>query len=145
MNIIHLIGNVGKDAEVKSTQQGKQYISFSVAHTEKFGDQEKTTWFSCTKWVNDGGSTAVANYIKKGGKVAVMGNISARAYAGADGTPQASLDIRVITIELMGGTPQAGANTQATVTHTPTPTPTPTQKPQTQQPQPAFNDDDLPF
>ena len=64
---ISLIGRLGQDAMV-NTVNGKTVINFSVAHSEKFKNQQgedvdKTTWVSCAYWTD---KSNVSNYLKKG-------------------------------------------------------------------------------
>lgn len=99
------IGSVGADAEVKKVN-GKSVIQFSVAHSEKYTDskgekQESTTWVRCSKWADDG-KTGVAEYIKKGTKVYVEGFPKVQTYTTKDGKQGASLELRVLQVELLG-------------------------------------------
>lgn len=102
-----IVGNLGADAEVRTFDNGRSVINFSLAHTEKWTDaqgvkQEKTTWFRCAYWVN---STAISQYLSKGTRVAVYSDtIDARAYTSQQtAEPQASLEVQVRRIELLGG------------------------------------------
>lgn len=115
------IGSVGADAEVKQVN-GKSVIEFSIAHSEKYiknGEKvDNTTWIRCSKWVDDG-KDGVAQYIKKGTKVYVEGFPKAQAYVNKkDNSPAASLELRVLVVELCGGKdsesgPQAPARPSA--------------------------------
>lgn len=69
-----LIGNLGKDPEVKTFDSGKKRATFSIATTEKYKDKETTEWHNIVFW----GSTAevVEKYLKKGSKVYVEGKIT---------------------------------------------------------------------
>ncbi|TMI71054.1 MAG: single-stranded DNA-binding protein [Bacteroidetes bacterium] len=101
---MQIIGNLGKDCVV-NTVNGKNVINFTVAHTEKYKDsqgnqQEKTTWVDCAYWVD---RTAVAQYLTKGKQVYVEGQPEARSFQRNDGTPGASLSLRVREIQLLGG------------------------------------------
>lgn len=105
------IGNLGRDAEVKEVG-GKKVIEFSIAHTERYTDrsgvqQERTTWVRCSYW-RDGDRVGVAEYLKKGKQVYVEGTPQVSSYTNKEGQPGASLDLRVLTIELVGGR-EAGA------------------------------------
>ena len=107
LNRFQFIGNIGQDAQVRTLDNGTTAISFSVAISEKYKDkqgnpQEITTWVSCTRWVPQGGSTALSNYLLKGQKVYVEGKPSARAYVTQAGEAAAVLDLRVEKIELLG-------------------------------------------
>ena len=101
---MQVIGNLGKDCVV-NTVNGKNVINFTVAHTEKYRDsqgnnQEKTTWVDCAYWTD---KTAVAQYLVKGKQVYVEGQPEARSFQRNDGTPGASLSLRVREVQLLGG------------------------------------------
>lgn len=106
---MQIIGNLGKDCTV-NTVNGKNVINFTVAHTEKYKDsqgnqQEKTTWVDCAYWSD---RTAVAQYLTKGKQVYVEGQPEARSFQRNDGTPGASLSLRVRDIQLLGGRGDSG-------------------------------------
>lgn len=101
---MQIIGNLGKDCVV-NTVNGKNVINFTVAHTEKYRDsqgnnQEKTTWVDCAWWTD---RTAIAQYLTKGKQVYVEGQPEARSFQRNDGTPGASLSLRVREVQLLGG------------------------------------------
>lgn len=101
---MQVIGNLGKDCVV-NTVNGKNVINFTVAHTEKFKDsqgnpQERTTWVDCAYWVD---RTGLAQYLTKGKQVFVEGQPEARSFQRNDGTPGASLSLRVREVQLLGG------------------------------------------
>lgn len=79
MNQLTIIGRMGKDPEISSTQSGKQLAKFSVAVTRQY-EKEKSDWFNVTVW----GKSAeyVSNYLGKGRLVAVTGRIESREYEG---------------------------------------------------------------
>lgn len=142
---MQIIGNLGKDAEVKQTQSGQTIISFSVAHTTKRNGQDATVWVDVSKFVDQGQTTAIAQYLKKGTKVYVEGMPSANGWTGQDGTVNGSLRLTAYQIELLGGQaqPQAQAPVQPYNT-APAPAPaypqyqqpaTPQAQPQAPQPQ----------
>lgn len=100
---LQLIGNLGKDCLVNNVN-GKNVINFTVAHTEKYKDsqgnqQEKTIWVDCAYWTD---RTAVAEYLKKGQQVYVEGQPEARPFQRNDGSPGASLSMRVKSVQLLG-------------------------------------------
>ena len=95
---LQIIGHLGKDAEVKTLPDGKSVINFSVAHTEKYNEQTKTTWVECAKW---GDKTTVAQYLKKGTQVYVEGTCDVRTWE-SNGKSGASLQLRVANVQLLG-------------------------------------------
>ncbi len=100
-----VIGHLGKDAEVREVN-GKKVIAFSVAHSEKYRDsqgnqQARTTWVRCSYW-ND--NTNIVPYLRTGTQVFVEGTPSVDAYmSSTQNQPAASLDLRVLRVELLGG------------------------------------------
>ncbi len=110
---MQIIGNLGKDCVV-NTVNGKNVINFTVAHTEKYKDsqgnqQEKTTWVDCAYWTD---RTAIAQYLTKGKQVFVEGQPEARSFQRNDGTPGASLSLRVREVQLLGGRGDSGGSFQ---------------------------------
>ena len=100
------IGHLGKDA-ITNNVNGKNVINFSVAHTNKSKDaqgvlKEQTIWVECNYWTD---SVAVAPYLKKGTLVYVEGSPSVRSYTNNAGQPGASLNLRVNSVQLLGGKP----------------------------------------
>ena len=77
--ITTIVGNVGKDAVHKSTQGGKEFVSFPVAAKVGWGEREQTLWFDVTKW---SGSQKLADMLLKGSKVTVIGRFSTREHEG---------------------------------------------------------------
>ena len=103
MLITTLIGNLGRDAEVKSAD-GRQFVTFTIASTETFkkdnGErEEKTQWVSCTM---NQVSEALIPYLKRGAKVCIMGRLSTKLYSSAkDRCLKAGLNISVMHLELV--------------------------------------------
>lgn len=102
---LEIIGNLGADATLRDINSSKA-ISFSVAHGEKYKNQEgveveKTTWVNCTIWKYQGQSIEIAKYLKKGTMVAVEGTPSVRGYQTQQGQNAASLECRVTDLKLL--------------------------------------------
>ena len=106
MNKIQLIGNIGKDAETKTFDNGGKIVNFTMATTKRgytSSDgrkiEDKTTWHNCI--VRKKGLSDVAeNYIKKGMKVYVEGELEIREYE-KDGIKRYVPEVIVDTIELL--------------------------------------------
>jgi single-strand DNA-binding protein len=110
---LQVIGNLGKDA-VLNNVNGKSVINFTVAHTERFKDaqgvqKDKTTWVDCAYWTD---RTGIAPYLKKGTSVYVEGTPDVRTYTTADGRNGATLSLRTLNIQLLGGKPNEGGVSQ---------------------------------
>ncbi len=126
-----LTGNLGQDAVIKTINPDNVVIEFSVAHTEKTKDQQgnyvdKTNWVKCSKWAKPD-KTAVAQYLKKGSKVCVIGVPSISQWTNQQGEFKTSFEVRVDEIELMGSAvaqpnvAQSIANVNNGVAQSPTP------------------------
>jgi len=101
-----IIGNVGRDPELRYTQSGAAVCDFSVAVTRRWNDRatneqrEKTTWFRVSAWRN---LAETANqYVRKGMQIMVAGEVDASAYIGQDGQPRATLELTARDIKFLG-------------------------------------------
>ena len=80
MNKAILLGNLGKDPQVRTLDSGKKVASFSLATTEKIKGEKYTDWHNVTLW---GGLAEVAEkYLHKGDRVLVEGRIKYREHEG---------------------------------------------------------------
>ena len=101
MNKVILIGNVGRDPEMRYTPQGQAVTSFSIATSYGKGDDKATEWFNCSAW---GKQAELTNeYLRKGSQVYVEGRIRSREYE-VDGKPRFSLDVSVNQVQFLGST-----------------------------------------
>ena len=107
-----IIGNVGREPEMRYTQSGVAVCDFSVAVSRRWTDRtsneqrEKTTWFKVSAWR---GLAETANqYVHKGMQIMVTGEVEASAYTGQDGTPRASLEITARDIQFLGRRGEGG-------------------------------------
>ena len=110
---LQLIGHLGKDSLTKEVN-GKNVISFTVAHSEKFKDlqgvlKEKTIWVDCSYWTE---KTGIAPYLKKGVQVYVEGFPEVDAYLNKENQPTPALRLRVLNIQLLGSRPDGQQNPQ---------------------------------
>jgi len=102
---VTIIGNVGRDAEMRYTPDGKPITSFSVATSEKWKDaqgqpQERTVWFKITTWQQL--AEVCGQYVKKGMKVLVVGTLSEpKPFQKRDGEYAASLDVRANVVRFL--------------------------------------------
>ncbi len=90
-----IVGNVGRDPEMNYTPQGIAVCKFSVAVNKVTGKgenrKEKTIWFRVTVW-RERAETA-SQYIKKGMRIMVIGEVDVSAYTDKNGQPAASLEL----------------------------------------------------
>ena len=95
---IEIIGNLGRDAELKHLKSGDPVLSFSVAYTNYNGE---TQWYRVSIFGKL--AESLAQYLTKGKQVFVQGELNPRLYEGRDGETQLSLDVRARNVRLLGG------------------------------------------
>jgi single-strand DNA-binding protein len=99
INKIILVGNVGKDPEIRKTKDGKDIANFSLATTENWKDKtgermSKTQWHNVVVF-NDGLAGVIKNYVKKGSKLYVEGSSETREWTDKNGNKRYSTEVIV--------------------------------------------------
>ena len=117
VNKVILVGNLGKDPEVRHTQDGKAIVSFSIATTESWRDKssgerkEKTEWHRIVVF-NEGIAKVAEQYLKKGSSVYIEGQLQTRKWADKDGVEKYTTEIVLQnyggTLTMLGSKPGAG-------------------------------------
>lgn len=107
MNVLTIVGNLGGDCRTNNVG-GSPVCNFSVAMTSGYGQSKQTHWVDCAYWGK--GGEAVAQYLTKGQKVAVSGELSMKP--ATDKYP-AGLSLRVNSLTLCGGRDSGGTTTGA--------------------------------
>lgn len=108
MNKVFLIGNLTRDPEMRTTQQGHSVCKFGLAvnRRRKVEGQPEADFYNISAW-RQLGETAM-RYLSKGRKVAVVGNLTVNTYVGNDGTQRYSLDVDADDIEFLPNAGQQG-------------------------------------
>lgn len=132
INKVILIGNLGRDPEVRTTNSGTPVGNLNVATTRSFtkdGEKtEETEWHRVTVW----GKTAenCQRFLTKGRQVYVEGRLQTRSYEDKDGIKKYSTEVVADTVQFLGAKGGGGeSNSDAPETYTP----------------PAGGDNDIPF
>ncbi len=155
INRATLVGNAGKDAEIRYTGSGVAFASFTMATTDSWTDkagqkQERTEWHNIKAW------NWLAEYcgenVKKGKRVLVEGRITNRSYDDKDGVKKYISEIEAATIMTMERSGAAGSNgpSPAPSGSSYRPASAPRPAPQSTAPEPEYEPqdapvDDLPF
>ncbi len=105
LNKVLLIGNVGKDPEVRNLESGAKTASFTLATSERYKDRsgetrEMTEWHNIVAW--RGLADLAENYIRKGSQIYVEGRIRSRSYTDRDGNTRYITEIQADAIQLLG-------------------------------------------
>ena len=102
---ITLVGNLGKDPEMRYLPSGVPVTTFNMATSRRWvgqdgQTQEKTIWFRVTAWNKTAETTG--QYLAKGSKVLVIGELEEpNAYKDREGNLKASLEVRALTIKFL--------------------------------------------
>lgn len=94
-------GNLGRDAEVKSTRNGKMLCTFSIAVDSGWGDNKETYWITCNLWGDRG--EKLSQYLTKGTQVVIRGRPSINKWENKSGEAQANFQVDLDDVTLMGG------------------------------------------
>lgn len=147
LNRVILIGNLGRDPEIRTTQSGTNVTSFSVATSEKWKDksgdlQEKTEWHRIVVWGRQ--AESCNEYLFKGRPVCIEGKIQTREYEDRDGVTKRITEIIASNVIFLG---QKGDSESSGGSHSSSPgkssgKPSGKSKPAST---PPPDDDDIPF
>mgnify|MGYP000887000632 CR=1 FL=1 len=143
LNKVMLIGNLGKDPEVRYTTSGQAVATFSLATSEKFktksGDwEERTEWHRVTLWGKQ--AEIASEYLAKGKTVYIEGRLQTRKWTDRDGNEKYTTEIVGDRMQMLGGRGDSGSGgggrrqdaggvSDTTVSYD----------------EPPFQDDDIPF
>lgn len=116
VNKVILLGNLGKDPEVRYTNQQMAICTFSLATSERRKDQSGN-WGEHTEWHNvvTFGKTAenCSNYLKKGRQVFIEGKIQTRKWQDKEGKDRYTTEILANTVQFVGGREGGGRSAPA--------------------------------
>jgi single-strand DNA-binding protein len=107
INKVILIGNLGRDPELRYTQNGQPVANFSLATSEQWTDKnsgekvEKTEWHRIVVW----GRTAehCSQYLAKGRTVYIEGRLQTRDWEDKEGQKRSTTEINAQTVQFLGG------------------------------------------
>lgn len=107
---ISFIANIGQDAKVRTSEEGKEFISFNACANE---GRDKIHWISCSS----NNFIKLAPWLKKGQYIYGEGFISTRIYVAQDGSNKVGLNCYLTQLELVGKAPEV--NQQANNSNAP--------------------------
>src|SRR4051812_17844292 len=156
VNKIIIVGNLGRDPEVRTFPSGGRVCNVTIATTDKWKDKQSGEMREHTEWhrvvFNDRLAEIAGEYLRKGSQVYVEGSIRSRKYNDKDGVERTAVEIRGDTMQMLGsrqgmGSPASqddddGAARRAAPPSRSAPASKPASKPAT-----GFDDmdDDIPF
>jgi single-strand DNA-binding protein len=136
VNKVILIGNLGRDPEVRYTTGGTPVANFSMATTERWNDpssgerKERTEWHKVVVWGKQ--AEIAGEYLHKGKQVYVEGSLQTREWTDREGNKRYTTEVRAQRFQMLG---QPGERQQpkAEPSHA------------VAEPEGGFSDDDIPF
>lgn len=149
VNKVILIGNLGKDPEVRYLENGKAVANVTLATTERYKDREgnqveNTEWHDLEMW--DGLAKIAEQYLQKGKSIYVEGKIKTDSWQDEQGVKKYRTRIRVQNMTMLGGPGgQGGGGSQEMSSAPQQQSAAPTPQPQAAPAQEDNSIDDLPF
>ena len=137
VNKVILLGNLGRDPEVRFTQGGTPVANFTMATTDRWSDpsgekKEKTEWHRIVVWGKQ--AEIAGEYLRKGRPVFVEGSLQTREWTGRDGNKRYTTEVRAQRLQLLGRPDDRG----------PSPAAGPSSE-EIDEPSGSFAEDDIPF
>ncbi len=139
-NKIILVGNLGRDPELRYTPQGTPVCSFSIATNERRKDktgemQDQTTWFKVTLWGRQ--AETASQYLTKGRPVYIEGRLRVDEWTDRDGKARHTLEVHGTDMQFIGGRTDEPLAAKAAVADSTSVADSPPERP--------ITDDDIPF
>lgn len=96
-----VVGNLGKDPEIRYTQSGSAVANFSVAATTGYGEYEHTEWYRCVVWKKL--AQVCSEHLSKGSRVLVEGELRTRKWEDQSGQTRYSTELHTRNVVFLGG------------------------------------------
>ncbi|HKQ62930.1 MAG TPA: single-stranded DNA-binding protein [Candidatus Polarisedimenticolaceae bacterium] len=136
MNKVILVGNLGRDPEVRFTTGGTPVANFTMATTERWNDpsgerKERTEWHRIVVWGKQ--AEIAGEYLRKGKQVYIEGSLQTREWTDREGNKRYTTEVRAQRVQMLGRADETA--------------PSPPAEPATTaaEPEAGFDEDDIPF
>ena len=141
VNKVILVGNLGRDAELRYTPGGAAVATLNLATTEVWNDrnnqrQEKTEWHRVVLWGKP--AESLQEYLTKGKQIYVEGRLQTRQWDDKDGNKRYTTEIKADRVTLLGGGGGRGGSMDRGASHAPAGN-------ADEPPMEPLTDDDIPF
>ncbi len=136
VNKVLLIGNLGRDPEVRFTTGGNPVANFTMATTDRWNDpatgekKERTEWHRIVVWGKQ--AEIAGEYLRKGRQVYVEGSLQTREWTDRDGNKKYTTEIRVQRFQMLGRRDDAPVSSDK-------------EAPAIAEPEAGYSEDDIPF
>ena len=109
LNTVAISGRLGRDPELKSTNNGNSVANFSVAVDQGFGDQKTTSWVRCVAWQKT--AEFVTKFFQKGDMIILSGRLQGRTWE-QDGVKREVLEVVAEKIDFAGEKKKSQSNVE---------------------------------
>lgn len=114
VNKVILIGNLGKDPEVRHLENGAAVANFPIATTESYKDkngnrQDQTEWHNIVLW--RGLAEIAEKYLRKGNQIYIEGKLRSRSWEDKEGNTRYITEVVGDNMTMLGGRPSDQSNT----------------------------------
>ena len=148
INKVILVGNLGKDPEIRNLENGASVARFPLATSESYTDKQTNEKKTVTEWHNvvlwRGLATIAEKYLTKGKQVYIEGKIKTRQWTDADGNTRYTTEIVGDQLQLLGRAEQGASKASTSSSSVPQAEPSKISAQREDDPNPD-NHDDLPF
>ena len=137
VNKVLLIGNLGRDPEVRYTTGGSPVANFTMATTDRWNDpgtgekKERTEWHRIVVWGKQ--AEIAGEYLRKGRQVYVEGALQTREWTDRDGNKRYTTEVRALRFQMLGKRDDAPVS------------PAGQETPAVAEPESGYSEDDIPF
>ena len=117
VNKVILVGNLGRDPELRYTQNGQAVVNFTLATSENWKDkstgerQERTEWHRIVVWGPTG--ERCAQYLSKGRTVYIEGRLQTREWEDKEGQKRKTTEINAQTVQFLGSPRGSGKDSES--------------------------------
>lgn len=149
INKVIIVGNLGKDPEMRTFPSGDQVANVTIATTDKWKDKQTGEAKEHTEWhrvvFNGRLAEIVGQYLRKGSQVYVEGSLRTRKWTDQSGAEKYSTEIRADQMQMLGGKQEGGPSERAPAARGPAPAPSQRRPAAPPPSHHNFDDGDIPF
>lgn len=152
VNKVILLGNLGRDPEVRVLENGTKVCSFSLATSESYKDRNSGETITRTEWHNivmwRGLADVAERFLKKGSQIYIEGKIQTRSYQDKEGVQKYMTEVVANELTMLGGKPSgdsSGDNRGGGANYPNTPAPAKSEQSAPESGSDEGEEDDLPF
>lgn len=117
LNKVQIIGHLGRDPEIRHSQEGKEICNFPVAASEKWSGGEHTEWFKVVAFGRQ--AEVLSKYLSKGSPIYIEGTLRTRKWQDKEGQDRWSTEVICLDFQFLGGK-DGGRRDNSTQDYTPT-------------------------